>query len=68
MNLESRNTFSKLETTNLQAQPLAAQNAELDLDQIPNSVLKRLIEEVKFESRNEVSAYNRTHNRHNRGR
>jgi hypothetical protein len=68
MNLESRNTLSKLETTNLQPQPLADKKMEMALDQIPSSVLKRLIEEVKFESRNEVSAYNRTHNRHNRGR
>ena len=33
-----------------------------------NAVLQRLIEEVKYESQNNISAYNRTHNRHNRGR
>jgi hypothetical protein len=33
-----------------------------------NAVLRRLIEEVKYESQNNISAYNRTHNRHNRGR
>ena len=33
-----------------------------------NAVLKRLIEEVKYESQNNILAYDRAHNRHNRGR
>ena len=40
----------------------------IDASNIPNAVLKRLIEEVRLESRNSINAYNRTHNRHNRGR
>jgi hypothetical protein len=38
------------------------------VSEVSNAVLKRLIEEVKYESQNNISAYNRTHNRHNRGR
>ena len=34
----------------------------------PNALLKRLIEEVNYEALNNISSYNRTHNRHNRGR
>lgn len=40
----------------------------VEASQVPNAVLKRLIEEVKNESPNNILAYNRTHNRHNRGR
>lgn len=35
---------------------------------IDNAVLKRLISEIDFERQNHVNAYNRTHDRHNRGR
>lgn len=38
------------------------------LKKIPNTLLIRLIDEVKNESQNGLMAYNRTHNRHNRGR
>lgn len=40
----------------------------VDAKKLPNAVLKRLIEEVKYDSQNNISAYNRTHSRHNRGR
>jgi hypothetical protein len=40
----------------------------VEVSKVSNAVLKRLIEEVKYESQNNISAYNRTHNRHNRGR
>lgn len=40
----------------------------VDATKIDNAVLKRLIGEIDFERRNEINAYNRTHNRHNRGR
>ena len=34
-----------------------------------NAVLRRLINEINFEKKeSQVNAYNRTHNRHNRGR
>lgn len=40
-----------------------------ETETIDNAVLKRLIMEVKVEnSENRIHAYNRTHNRHNRGR
>lgn len=41
---------------------------QIDSDQISNVVLKRLIEEIKIEKQNNVTAYNRLHNRHNRSR
>lgn len=40
----------------------------IDINKIDNSVLKRLIGEIDFERENRIHAYNRTHNRHNRGR
>ena len=40
----------------------------LDASKVPNVLLKRLIEEVQFENRNNILAYDRAHNRHNRGR
>jgi hypothetical protein len=42
--------------------------ASSDTSKIPNVVLQRLIQEVQYESQNNILAYNRTHNRHNRGR
>ena len=43
-------------------------NVELDANEVSNIVLRRLIEEVKNEKENNVTAYNRLHNRHNRSR
>ena len=43
-------------------------SVNLKIENVPNPVLRRLIEEVKVEKQNNVTAYNRTHNRHNRGR
>ncbi|HEX8562707.1 MAG TPA: YhhA family cyclophane-containing RiPP [Flavobacterium sp.] len=40
----------------------------VDADQLPNSVLQRLMEEVKNDTVNNMFAYDRAHNRHNRGR
>lgn len=41
----------------------------LDPNNVQNEVLKRLIQEVEVEKlENKLNAYNRTHNRHNRGR
>jgi len=39
-----------------------------DADQMPNSLLQRLMEEVKNDTANNMFAYDRAHNRHNRGR
>ena len=57
-------------------EPVIALNDERDAflslalnpDKIDNAVLKRLVSEVQFDAHNQVNAYNRTHNRHNRGR
>lgn len=43
-------------------------STNVDVNKMPNPVLQRLMDEVKFETSNNISAYNRTHNRHNRGR
>ena len=40
----------------------------IDASKMDNAVLKRLIGEIDFEKENRLHAYNRTHNRHNRGR
>ncbi len=40
----------------------------IDASHLDNAVLKRLIEEIKFDSNLTLNGYNRTHNRHNRGR
>ncbi|WP_197413351.1 YhhA family cyclophane-containing RiPP [Pedobacter sp. Leaf176] len=40
----------------------------IDPSKMDNAVLRRLIGEIDFEGANQINAYNRTHNRHNRGR
>lgn len=40
----------------------------LNATEVDNAVLKRLINEIKVDKDNTLTAYNRTHNRHNRGR
>lgn len=47
---------------------LNATPANTEVRSISNPLLKRLIEEVKNDQLNNITAYNRTHNRHNRGR
>ena len=41
---------------------------EINVDKISSAVLARLIAEVRDETPVTLHAYNRTHNRHNRGR
>lgn len=45
-----------------------AGQVSIDASKMDNAVLKRLIGEIDFEKENRLHAYNRTHNRHNRGR
>jgi hypothetical protein len=40
----------------------------IDAKEIDNAVLKRLIAEVQVDQPTSLHGYNRTHNRHNRGR
>jgi hypothetical protein len=40
----------------------------IEANQMPDKVLKRLMEEVKNDNLNPMFAYDRAHNRHNRGR
>jgi hypothetical protein len=39
-----------------------------NVNQMPDIVLKRLMDEVKNDNVNQMFAYDRAHNRHNRGR
>lgn len=50
--------------------PLKAESEQpiLDAENISSAALRRLIEEVRTEKLIPATAYNRTHNRHNRGR
>lgn len=41
---------------------------EVHAKDIPCAVLQRLIEEVRCEIQHTIGKFNRTHNRHNRGR
>ena len=49
-------------------QNLESTRTILDVEDIPSAVLERLIEEVRTEKVEATNAYNRVHNRHNRGR
>jgi len=40
----------------------------MEAAQMPDTVLRRLMEEVKNDNANQMYAYDRAHNRHNRGR
>ena len=50
--------------------PLEVESGQeiLEAEEIPSAVLRRLAEEVRTEKLEPATAYNRTHNRHNRGR
>ena len=47
---------------------LKSEAIQLDPSEVSSPALARLIEEVRQEKGGNVAAYNRTHNRHNRGR
>ncbi len=49
-------------------QHLSFSEITVDPNKLDSSVLNRLLEEIKVEDENRLNAYNRTHNRHNRGR
>jgi len=51
-----------------QAQHTHQQQLIIDPKNMDNAVLKRLIGEIDFDKENRIHSYNRTHNRHNRGR
>jgi len=53
---------------NSQGGAIKTKPISIDAAKIDNAVLKRLIGEIDFDRQNHVNAYNRTHNRHNRGR
>jgi hypothetical protein len=60
---ENEQTKQQQQPEQKEQQPLIINPANMD-----NAVLKRLIGEIDFEKVNRLHAYNRTHNRHNRGR
>jgi hypothetical protein len=41
---------------------------EVEVEQLPSPVLRRLIEEVRHDIIEDISPYSRWHNRHNRSR
>ena len=49
----------------ISAQPI---QVIIEANKMPDTVLKRLMEEVKNDNVNQMFAYDRAHNRHNRGR
>jgi hypothetical protein len=42
------------------------ENNVLNVNEVPNAVLQRLMAEVKNDQANDMYAYDRAHNRHNR--
>jgi len=56
------------DTLKFQTVSASSDTMVMDIESVPSEVLKRLIEEVRYEASNNITAYNRTHNRHNRGR
>ena len=50
------------------APPHHVRDLTIDVQQLSSPVLARLVEEVRQERHGNTAAYNRTHNRHNRGR
>lgn len=64
---EANDNFDKLQKDEAD---LFFNNSEIELDasRFSNPVLQRLIEEVKSQKENNITAYNRLHNRHNRSR
>ena len=60
--------LNEQEQQNDQEQNLQQEQLIIDAKNMDNAVLKRLIGEIDFEKENRIHSYNRTHNRHNRGR
>lgn len=62
--------YNSQQNNTLNVANISAKNTttNVDIKKMPNPVLQRLLDEVRFETSNNISAYNRTHNRHNRGR
>jgi len=54
----------------VQSDVIVTQHSELvlEVNQLSDIVLQRLMEEVKNDKVNSIFAYDRAHNRHNRGR
>ena len=62
---ESHDIQSSLQS---ETQPRPSEELVIDPTKMDSAVLARLLDEVKVEGENRLTAYNRTHNRHNRGR
>lgn len=65
--------YSKIIINNLKLRIMKMKNtlsssnaASVDIKEIPNTVLQRLIKEVHYDKKNNITAYDRVHNRHNR--
>ncbi len=64
MNLNKEITENKMSGEEIST----LETISIDASKVQSSVLQRLIEEVKYEDQNNIAAYNRLHNRHNRSR
>jgi hypothetical protein len=59
-NNQSHSDFTAAETT------VKQENNVMNVNEVPNAVLQRLMAEVKNDQANDMFAYDRAHNRHNR--
>lgn len=64
MNINKKITENKMSGEEIST----SKTISIDASKVQSSVLQRLIEEVKYEGQNNIAAYNRLHNRHNRSR
>lgn len=64
MNINKEITENKMSEDEISA----SKTISIDASKVQSSVLQRLIEEIKYEDQNNIAAYNRLHNRHNRSR
>jgi hypothetical protein len=61
-------SISPLQNSLHQPAKASEETLVISAQQVPNALLSRLIQEVQHEAQSTLTAYNRTHNRHNRGR
>jgi len=60
--------FTNQVESNFESSKVVSNNDQIvvEASKVPNSVLQRLMEEVKNDQANDMYAYDRAHNRHNR--
>lgn len=68
MDLSNSPTKNRLFKDKMKSTSISNKQLIVEPSQISSAVLQRLLNEVRHDTENNISAYNRTHNRHNRGR